>query len=133
MTTSNGLAHQAPLYVRALRLRHLRVGGFVSFLLFECMIAAGVLLALAELVSWWAVPVLPAVVAIMVKVNDLGIGGSRRARASTRDAGRGPSDPSSSIRVNPDSRTNERSPVPRRTTTALHRAQITRARGAGSL
>jgi hypothetical protein len=34
MTTSNGLAHQAPLYVRALGLRHLHVGGFVSFLLF---------------------------------------------------------------------------------------------------
>ena len=61
MTASNGAAGQAPLYVRVLRLRHLHVGGFASFLLFECMIAVGVLLALAELVSWWAVPVLPGV------------------------------------------------------------------------
>jgi hypothetical protein len=132
MTTSNGLAHQAPLYVRALRLRHLHVGGFVSFLLFECMIAAGVLLALAELVSWWAVPVLPAVVAIMVKVNDLVIGGSRRARASTRDAGRGSSERASSVRVDPDAHTGETTPVARRTTTTLDRAEIARAGGAGS-
>ena len=63
MTTSNGFAPQAPLYVRAMRLRHLHIGGFVSFMLFECMIAAGVLLALAELVSWWGVLVLPVTVA----------------------------------------------------------------------
>ena len=34
------------LYVRALRLRHLHIGGFVSFMLFECMIAVGVTAAL---------------------------------------------------------------------------------------
>src|SRR3954470_3412050 len=107
MTTNNGFAQQAPLYVRALRLRHLHVGGFVSFLLFECMIAAGVLLALAELVSWWAVPVLPTVVAIMVKVNDMVIGGSRRARALTRGGDRGSFDRASSSRVESDDRTDE--------------------------
>ncbi|WP_433610268.1 hypothetical protein ACQP2P_40715 [Dactylosporangium sp. CA-139114] len=127
MTTSNGFAQQAPLYVRALRLRHLHVGGFVSFLLFECMIAAGVLLALAELVSWWAVPVLPAVVAIMVKVNDMVIGGSRRARALAREAERGSPDRASSTRVDPDDRIGEPASVPRRTTTALDRAEIARA------
>nr|BFE65454.1 hypothetical protein GCM10020063_099800 [Dactylosporangium thailandense] len=127
MTTSNGFAQQAPLYVRALRLRHLHVGGFVSFLLFECMIAAGVLLALAELVSWWAVPVLPAVVAIMVKVNDMVIGGSRRARALARGAERGSPDRASSTRVDPDDRTGEPASVPRRTATALDRAEIARA------
>ncbi|MEV6930302.1 hypothetical protein AB0M46_38275, partial [Dactylosporangium sp. NPDC051485] len=133
MTTSNGLAHQAPLYVRALRLRHLHVGGFVSFLLFECMIAAGVLLALAELVSWWAVPVLPAVVATMVKVNDMVIGGSRRARANARAAAAGSPDRASSIRVEPDARPDERASVPRRTATALDRAEIARAaRATGS-
>src|SRR3954470_4889515 len=131
MTTNNGFAQQAPLYVRALRLRHLHVGGFVSFLLFECMIAAGVLLALAELVSWWAVPVLPAVVAIMVKVNDMVIGGSRRARALARAAGTGLSCRASSIRVDSDDRTDETSSVPWRTTTALDRAEIARVGSTG--
>ncbi|MER7007223.1 hypothetical protein ABT297_29870 [Dactylosporangium sp. NPDC000555] len=136
MTTSNGVAHQAPLYVRALRLRHLYVGGFVSFLLFECMIAVGVLLALAELVSWWAVPVLPAVVAIMVKVNDMVIGGSRRARVQARvqvrPAERGSSDRASSTRVHSDARTGEAPSVSRRTATALDRAEIARAGRAAS-
>ncbi|MFI5916590.1 hypothetical protein [Dactylosporangium sp. NPDC051541] len=127
MTTSNGFAQQAPLYVRALRLRHLHVGGFVSFLLFECMIAAGVLLALAELVSWWAVPVLPAVVAIMVKVNDMVIGGSRRARAMARAADRGSSERASSTRVDSDDRTDDTPSVARRTTTTLDRDEIARA------
>ncbi|WP_432831077.1 hypothetical protein [Dactylosporangium sp. CA-092794] len=123
MTTNNGFAHQAPLYVRALRLRHLHVGGFVSFLLFECMIAAGVLLALAELVSWWAVPVLPAVVAIMVKVNDMVIGGSRRARAQARSGDRGSSDRASATRVDPDAQTDERPSAARRTAAAFDRVE----------
>ncbi|WP_190250607.1 hypothetical protein, partial [Dactylosporangium sucinum] len=126
MTTSNAMAQQAPLYVRVLRLRHLHMGGFVSFLLFECMIAAGVLLALAEFVSWWAVPVLPAVVAIMVKVNDMAIGGSRRTRRRAAAETRGSSDRASAARVDPDSRTGEPASVQRRTTTALDRAEIAR-------
>jgi hypothetical protein len=64
-----------PLYARVLRLRHVRPSGLLCFLFFEAMVALGVLLALAELVSWWAVPVLPAVVAGMVKLNDLIAGG----------------------------------------------------------
>lgn len=80
MTTGNGVPAQAPLYVRVLRLRQLRVGGFLSFLLFECMIAIGVLLALAELVSWWAIPILPAAVAVMVKINDVVAGPRNRRR-----------------------------------------------------
>ncbi len=60
-----------PLYGRVLRLRHLRLGTLVSSLLFECMIALAVLLALAELVSWWAVLALPLSIAAMVKANDL--------------------------------------------------------------
>jgi len=83
MMTGNGVPAPAPLYVRALRLRQLRVGGFLSFLLFECMIAIGVLLALAELVSWWAVPILPAAVAVMVKVNDVVAGPRLRRRQQT--------------------------------------------------
>src|SRR4051794_6581834 len=132
MTTSNGFAQQAPLYVRALRLRHLHMGGFVSFLLFECMIATGVLLALAELVSWWAVPVLPAVMAIMVKVNDMVIGGSRPARAPARSAAQGSSDRASAARVEMEARTDETASVTRRTTTALDRTEIARAGAANA-
>jgi hypothetical protein len=55
----------------------------MSFLLFECMVALGVLLSLAELVSWWAVAALPAAVASMVKLNDLVTGAlSRDARTA---------------------------------------------------
>lgn len=84
-----------PMYTRILRLKHLRIGGLAGFLLFECMIAAGVLLALAELVTWWAVPVLPAVVAVMVKINDLAAGGRRAAsdRARVAETGRSGSYP----------------------------------------
>src|SRR5690348_12865550 len=82
MTSRSKVPSKAPLYVRALRLRQLHVGGLASFLLFECMIAVGVLLALAELVSWWAVPILPVVVAIMVKVNDIAASAAARGRAN---------------------------------------------------
>jgi hypothetical protein len=47
----------------------------MSFVLFECVIAVAVLLALAELASWWVVAALPAAVAVMVKLNDLVTGG----------------------------------------------------------
>ncbi|BCJ44943.1 hypothetical protein GCM10010168_84830 [Actinoplanes ianthinogenes] len=65
-----GAAHQ-PLYARVLRLRHLSPGGLLCFVFLEGAVALGVLLALAELVSWWGVLVLPAAVAVMVKFNDL--------------------------------------------------------------
>ncbi|SCE85743.1 hypothetical protein GA0074695_1647 [Micromonospora viridifaciens] len=60
-----------PLYARVLGLRFVNPGGVLCFLFFEGAVALAVLLALAELVSWWAVLVLPAVVAAMVKLNDL--------------------------------------------------------------
>ncbi|MFJ8582409.1 hypothetical protein [Micromonospora sp. NPDC093277] len=60
-----------PLYARALGLRFVNPGGVLCFLFFEGAVALAVLLALAELVSWWAVLVLPTVVAAMVKLNDL--------------------------------------------------------------
>ncbi|GIJ49725.1 hypothetical protein Val02_66110 [Virgisporangium aliadipatigenens] len=77
-------AKGAPLYARMLRLRRIRVGGLASFLFVECAIAAGILLALAELVSWWAVPLLPVLVAAVVKVNDMvgGVGGMASSRQS---------------------------------------------------
>jgi hypothetical protein len=64
------VAHR-PLYVRVLRLRHVTPSGFLCFVFLEGAIALGILLALAELVSWWGVLVLPATVALMVKLNDV--------------------------------------------------------------
>ncbi|MFC0506866.1 hypothetical protein [Micromonospora costi] len=60
-----------PLYARVLGLRFVNPGGVLCFLFFEGTVALAALLALAELVSWWAVVVLPAVVAVMVKLNDM--------------------------------------------------------------
>jgi hypothetical protein len=77
----SGVREQSSWYARALRLRHVRPGGLMSFLLFECVIALAVLLALAELVSWWAVALLPAAVATMVKINDL-VSGATASRES---------------------------------------------------
>jgi hypothetical protein len=60
-----------PLYARALRLKHITPGGLLCFVFLEGAVALGVLLALAELVSWWGVIVLPLTVALMVKLNDV--------------------------------------------------------------
>jgi hypothetical protein len=62
--------HQ-PLYARMLRLRHLAPSGLLCFVFLEGAVVLGILLALAELVSWWGVVVLPITVALMVKFNDL--------------------------------------------------------------
>lgn len=59
-----------PLYSRVLGLRHVNPGGLLCFFFFEGAVCFAVLLGLAELVSWWAVLLLPASVAAMVKVND---------------------------------------------------------------
>src|SRR5947208_281674 len=68
-----------PLYARMLGLRYVRPSALMSFLLCECAIALAALLALAELVSWWAVAVLPLSIAAMVKLNDLVTGAIRRS------------------------------------------------------
>jgi hypothetical protein len=68
-----------PLYARLLGLRYVRPSALMSFLLFECAIAVAALLALAELVSWWAVAVLPLSIAAMVKLDDVVTGTMRRA------------------------------------------------------
>jgi hypothetical protein len=73
------------MYARVLRLRRLRITGMTSFLLVECAIAVGILLALAELVSWWAVPLLPILVAAVVKVNDM-VGPPRAAAPPSRSS-----------------------------------------------
>ena len=74
------MSGKPPLYARVLRLRHIRPGGLLCFAFFEGAVAVGILLALAELAPWWAALVLPAVVAGVVKVNDVVAGLSARAR-----------------------------------------------------
>jgi hypothetical protein len=72
-----------------LGLRYVRPSALMSFLLCECAIALAALLALADLVSWWAVAVLPLSIAAMVKLNDLVTGAMRRStrsNATTRTA-----------------------------------------------
>jgi hypothetical protein len=60
-----------PLYARLLRLKHITPSGLLCFVFLEGALALGMLLALAELVSWWGVIVLPLTVALMVKLNDV--------------------------------------------------------------
>ena len=78
-------AHR-PLYARLLRLRHITPSGFLCFVFLEGTVALGALLALAELVSWWGVLVLPATVALMVKLNDVIAGALTAAAAPARPA-----------------------------------------------
>ena len=51
------------------------------------MVALAVLLSLAELVNWWSVLVLPAVVAGLVKINDVVAGAFARSPTSIRRCG----------------------------------------------
>lgn len=83
-----GPARQRSWYARMLRLRYVQPGGLLSFLLFECVIAGAALLALAELVSWWAVAALPLAVAAMVKLNDL-VSGAMSRNAAQLESPRG--------------------------------------------
>jgi hypothetical protein len=67
----------------------------LTFVFFEGAIALATLLALAELVNWWAVLVLPTAVAAMVKINDVIAGfGVRSAavRTAAREAAWRPQD-----------------------------------------
>jgi len=72
------------LYARALRLKHIHPGGLACFLMFEGAIALAGLMALAEFVTWLAVILLPLVVAIVVKINDLVAGVFSRTGRSRR-------------------------------------------------
>ncbi|WP_412541961.1 hypothetical protein R8Z50_05310 [Longispora sp. K20-0274] len=78
-----GSAAHRPLYARILRLRHLRPGGLMCFLLLEGSVVLAGLLSMAELVSWWSLVVLPVVVAVMVKVNDMVAGANRAPQQPT--------------------------------------------------
>jgi hypothetical protein len=70
---------EAPLYARLLRLRNVAPSGLTCFFFLEGSVALAALLALAELVSWWGVVVLPVLVALMVKLNDMVAGAVRPA------------------------------------------------------
>ncbi len=80
-------ARLRPLYARILGLQYLSPSGFLCFVFFEGAVALGILLALAELVTWWGVLVLPLTVALMVKLNDVVAGAltptTARAAAGT--------------------------------------------------
>lgn len=81
-------SRQQPLYARLLGLQYLTPSGFLCFMFLEGAVALGVLLALAELVSWWGVLVLPVTVAAMVKLNDVVAGAlSHPATPAVRSAG----------------------------------------------
>jgi hypothetical protein len=87
-------SRQQPLYSRLLGLQYVTPNGFLCFVFFEGAVALGILLALAELVSWWGVLVLPITVAVMVKLNDVVAGAviqtpSHPSRASRNAASRG--------------------------------------------
>jgi hypothetical protein len=79
-----------PLYARLLRLKHITPGGLLCFVFLEGAVALGILLALAELVSWWGVIVLPLTVALMVKLNDVIAGLLPRAVVEEPVAARAP-------------------------------------------
>jgi hypothetical protein len=74
------------LYARALGLRHLNLSGVQCLLFGEGSLALGILLALAELTSWWAVVVLPVTVAGLVKINDVVAGAFASTSAPTGGA-----------------------------------------------
>src|SRR4051794_24096456 len=82
-----------PLYARMLRLHHLAPSGLLCFVFLEGAIALGILLALAELVSWWGVIVLPVTVALMVKLNDVIAGSLSSSAAIAHQAAARPARP----------------------------------------
>ncbi len=77
------------VYHRLLRLRFYRPGAAMTFLYFEGSIVAAAVLSFAELVDWWSVAVIPAVVAALVKFNDVVAGLPYRSEITPRPAARG--------------------------------------------
>lgn len=74
----------APLYWRLLRLRYTRPNGWLRALFFEGAVAVAVVLVLAEVASVWTIVVLPFVVAVVVKANDILAGSLQRSYQSPR-------------------------------------------------
>jgi hypothetical protein len=97
-----------PLFIRLLRLQNIHPSGLLCFVLFEGAIGFAVLLALAELVSWWAVLVLPTVIAALVKINDVVAGAYNRAELTRRfTTRRTPGASARGVAVVPSSRDDE--------------------------
>jgi len=71
-------ARPAPLYWRLLRLRYTKPNGWLRALFFEGAVATGVVLVLAEVATVWTIVVLPLIVAVVVKANDV-LAGSLRS------------------------------------------------------
>jgi hypothetical protein len=81
----------APLYWRLLRLRYVRPNGWLRALFFEGAVAVAVVLVLAEAASVWTIVVLPMVVAVIVKANDV-VAGNLRQGDATKDLAAAPPD-----------------------------------------
>jgi hypothetical protein len=62
---------KAPLYWRALRLRHVQPNGWQRAVLLEGVIGAAVVLVLADVATLWTLLVLPIVAAVVVKLHDV--------------------------------------------------------------
>jgi hypothetical protein len=60
-----------PLYVRSLRLKHLRPAPWQRMLLAEGSLLLPAVLVLGDLASAWLIPVFPVAVAAVVKAHDL--------------------------------------------------------------
>jgi hypothetical protein len=75
----------APLYWRLLRLRYVRPNGWLRALFFEGAVAVAVVLVLSGAASVWTIVVLPLVVALIVKANDVLAGSLRRNLRSGAD------------------------------------------------
>ncbi|HEX5741334.1 MAG TPA: hypothetical protein VFY17_07255 [Pilimelia sp.] len=106
-------------YAGLLRLRHIEVTGLRGILLAEGSVLAGLLLAFAEVSSWWAVVAVPAAVAAMVKLHD-SLLGALDAAPDIPDAAAGASPAALGIagaartaRRGPPRRTGSPAPAPR--------------------
>jgi hypothetical protein len=77
-------AKARPLYARVLGLQYVQPSNLRCFLFLEGAVALGVLLALAELGTWWMPVILPLSIAIMVKVNDMIAGATARSGVGSR-------------------------------------------------
>jgi hypothetical protein len=78
------------LYLAALRVHHVRPGILARVLLVEGVLAAAIILVLADLASPWLIAVLPVVVAALVKLHDLVEEGVERSRPTHNSPGGAP-------------------------------------------
>jgi hypothetical protein len=81
-------AVHAPLYWRALRLRHVHPNGWQRAAMIEGVVVFAVILVLAGVATAWSILVLPVVVALLVKAHDLLVGALTQPRSQQ---GNGPS------------------------------------------